>query len=104
MLTSKKLSKHSDPTSPMRLPNSQNLLMLDVRFEAYRGPTSHFARGIEGQTADRDQFHFTEVILESMPATRQECASILAPMLDQLANASGRVSADWLQDAKNFSL
>ncbi len=38
-------------------------------------------RSITGQTerqiADRDQFHFTEVILENVPATIEECAKIL---------------------------
>lgn len=39
---------------------------------------------------DRDQYHFNEVIFETIPTTPEECASIIRPVLDQIANAVGR--------------
>jgi Putative DNA-binding domain len=57
----------------------------------------------ERQIADRDQFHFTELILETIPETEQECAEILRPTLDQFANAAGCVSARSLGDTTNYA-
>jgi hypothetical protein len=37
-----------------------------------------------------DQFHFAEVILESVPNSIQECGKMLRPFIDQLANTAGR--------------
>lgn len=39
---------------------------------------------------DRDQYHFDEVILESVPASVQECGVMLRPFIEQLANTAGR--------------
>ncbi len=39
---------------------------------------------------DRDQYHFHEVIFEAIPTTPSECAGIIRPILDQMANAGGR--------------
>jgi hypothetical protein len=42
---------------------------------------------------DRDQYHFDEVIFETIPADQEECASIIRPILDQAANAGGRATS-----------
>jgi len=44
----------------------------------------------QGQTINRDQLHLAEVILEEVPPGDPDGAHVLRPMLDQLANASGR--------------
>ncbi len=41
---------------------------------------------------ERDQLHFAEVIFEEVPIDNQSCASMLRPILDQLANAAGHAS------------
>jgi hypothetical protein len=46
-------------------------------------------RGWEGEYADRDQLHLTETIFEEVPSGDPECAAMLRPALDQLANAAG---------------
>jgi hypothetical protein len=56
---------------------------------------------IEGQIADRDQLHFGEVIFEEVPTVRQGYAATLRPILDQLANAAGCVSAESFEDLNN---
>ena len=38
---------------------------------------------------DRDQFHFAEVLIEAIPKSKDECATMLRPLLDQVANAAG---------------
>lgn len=38
---------------------------------------------------DRDQYHFDEVIFETAPTDAAECANVIRPILDQLANAGG---------------
>jgi hypothetical protein len=42
---------------------------------------------------DRDQYHFDEVILETIPTAQAECASIIRPILDQMANAGGNATS-----------
>ena len=42
---------------------------------------------------DRDQYHFDEVIFETIPSDQAECASIIRPILDQNANAGGRATS-----------
>lgn len=37
-----------------------------------------------------EQFHFAEVILESVPQSIQECGKMLRPFIEQLANTAGR--------------
>jgi hypothetical protein len=55
-----------------------------------------------GLKADRDQLHLTEVILEKVPSTLQECGVMLRPLLDQLANASGAVSSPNFDEEGNY--
>jgi hypothetical protein len=42
---------------------------------------------------DRDQYHFDEVIFETIPADQAQCASIIRPILDQMANAGGNATS-----------
>jgi hypothetical protein len=42
-----------------------------------------------GAAFDRDQYHFEEVIVEAALQDIQEAATIIRPILDQIANASG---------------
>jgi hypothetical protein len=55
--------------------------------------------GMEGQVADRDQLHFSEVIFEQLPTLKEGYVSVLRPILDQLANAAGCISAESFGDA-----
>ena len=61
-------------------------------------------RGMDGELADRDQLHFNEVILEEVPAGNPSCATMLRPMLDQLANAAGLPSAPSFDQAGKYLL
>jgi Putative DNA-binding domain len=58
----------------------------------------------EQEFADRDQFHFNEVILEEVPAGNEDCATMLRPILDQLANAAGIPSAPSFDQSGKYSL
>jgi hypothetical protein len=42
---------------------------------------------------DRDQLHFTEVILETVPRSNQELGVMLRPLIEQIANAAGRAKS-----------
>jgi hypothetical protein len=42
---------------------------------------------------DRDQYHFDEVILETIPTTLEESANTIRSILDQMANAGGRATS-----------
>jgi hypothetical protein len=44
----------------------------------------------EAGAFDRDQFHFSEVVVEEIPDTASEYAHILRPLLNEIANAAGR--------------
>jgi hypothetical protein len=64
------------------------------------GARINFARGQDsawldnlGFALDRDQYHFDEVIFETIPTTQAECASIIRPILDQVANAGGNATS-----------
>jgi Putative DNA-binding domain len=64
------------------------------------GARFHLARGQDpawydnlSDPLDRDQYHFDEVIFETIPTTPAECASIIRPIIDQIANAGGRATS-----------
>jgi hypothetical protein len=42
---------------------------------------------------NRDQFHFSEVIIETIPTNIQECAVVVRPFIEQLANMAGRATS-----------
>jgi hypothetical protein len=67
-----------------------SLVGMKVASYSFAGPGSIFED--EAGTLDRDQFHFTEVILDDVPADPYEYAKLLRPLLDQIANAAGRDS------------
>ena len=48
---------------------------------------------VPGEVLDRDQFHFVESILESVPQNDQECGRQLRATLDHMANAAGHPSS-----------
>jgi hypothetical protein len=50
-------------------------------------------RGDDIVELTEDQFHFTEVILDSVPASNQECGVLLRPFIEQLANTAGRAAS-----------
>jgi hypothetical protein len=63
------------------------------------GARFNFARGQDfewpeaSDSFDRDQYHFDEVIFETIPPTQAECAGIIRPILDQMANVGGRAAS-----------
>jgi hypothetical protein len=62
------------------------------------GAQFNFARGQVlfdnlSDSLDRDQYHFNEVIFETIPIDRAECANIVRPILDQIANAGGKATS-----------
>jgi len=48
--------------------------------------------------------HFAEVIIESVPKDKQECATRVRPLLDQIANAAGRVCTPTFDGAGKYLL
>jgi hypothetical protein len=57
-----------------------------------------------GMVADRDQLHLNEVIIEELPSGNPDCATMLRPLLDQLANAAGLPSAPSFDQAGKYQL
>jgi hypothetical protein len=53
---------------------------------------------------DRDQLHFSDVIIEVVPDDRNEYAKQLRPLLDQTANAAGRPTTPSFDEAGEFRL
>lgn len=58
----------------------------------------------EAGTLDRDQLHFSEVIIEDVPADPYEYAKRLRPLLDQTANAAGRSATPSFDESGKFRL
>lgn len=54
------------------------------------GAKSNWLEDDEIRVLTEDQFHFTEVILESVPNSIQECGKMLKPFIEQLANTAGQ--------------
>ena len=68
------------------------------------GAQFNFSRGQDFQwsddfsdSLDRDQYHFDEVIFETIPADGPECAKIIRPMLDQMANVAGKATSAYFR-------
>ncbi len=53
---------------------------------------------------DRDQFHFSEVVVEDVPSDPKEYAKLLRPLLDQTANAAGRSATPSFDESGKFCL
>ena len=56
----------------------------------------------EAGVLDRDQFHFSEVILDDAPLDAYEYAKLLRPLLDQIANAAGLARTPSFDDEGRF--
>jgi hypothetical protein len=67
---------------------------------ARRGDPSWFDR--MGDTLDRDEYHLTEVIIETIPNTPEKFAKLMRPILDQLANAAGVASSPSFDRQGNY--
>jgi Putative DNA-binding domain len=53
---------------------------------------------------DRDQFHFSEVIIEDVPVNPYEYAKLVRPLLNELANAAGRATTPSFDGTGRFQL
>jgi hypothetical protein len=73
----------------------------DARFNLARGANATWYDNL-GDTLDRDQYHFAEVIFELVPKTPDECAAIVRPILDQIANAGGAASSPTYDQQGNY--
>lgn len=58
----------------------------------------------EAGTLDRDQFHFSQVIIENVPPDPYEYAKHLRPLLDETANAAGRPTTPSFDASGNFRI
>ena len=58
----------------------------------------------EAGVLDRDQIHFSEVVIEDVPLDRYEYAKLLRPLLDQTANAAGRAASPSFDHSGRFCL
>jgi hypothetical protein len=58
----------------------------------------------EAGVLDRDQFHFSEMIVEDIPFDRYEYAKLVRPLLDQTANAAGRATSPSFDHNGQFRL
>ena len=58
----------------------------------------------EGQTADRDELHLTEVVLEEICNSNPDCAKVLRPTLNHLANAAGLVVSPFFDQDGNYAM
>ncbi|MGH6870811.1 MAG: AlbA family DNA-binding domain-containing protein [Rhizomicrobium sp.] len=70
------------------------LSLIGVRGAAINvGVQMHWADDDDMTILDRDQLHFAEVILESVPRSSQELGVMLRPLIEQIANAAGRAKS-----------
>jgi Schlafen, AlbA_2 len=72
-----------------------------ARFNFARGQGPQWYDSL-GDSLDRDQYHSDAVIFETMPATQEECANIVRPVLDQLANAGGKATSPIFDDRGRY--
>jgi Putative DNA-binding domain len=59
---------------------------------------------MDGEVADRDQLHFSGVVIEDIPTGNPDCAKMLRPILDHLANVAGHASAPSFDQNGNYQL
>lgn len=58
-----------------------------------------------GTVFNRDQYHFQEVIFQTAPETLEQAATVLRPVLDQIANAAGQArSRSFHEDGRYIPL
>lgn len=91
-ITSQVVSKLADLTALGVQPPFLVLVSLigvaGTRFNSARGPNAVYYDNLSNQL-ERDQYLLDEVLFETIPATQEECAQAMRPILDQLANAGG---------------
>lgn len=73
-----------------------------ARLNFQRGAYSAMWYDSLGAPLDRDQYHFDEVIFETIPNTIEECARIVRPILDQMANAGGQATTPMFDAQGNY--
>jgi hypothetical protein len=61
-----------------------------------------YVPGVLSESLDRDQYHFVEVIFDVIPTDRGECAKIIRPILDQVANIGGRATSLSFDDRGSY--
>jgi Putative DNA-binding domain len=64
-----------------------------ARFHLVRDPADPGWRGHLGRSLERDQYHFDEVIFETVPTSSAECADVMRSTLDQIANTGGTAAS-----------
>ena len=72
-----------------------------ARFNFARGQNSLWFDNL-GNPLDRDQYHFDEIIFETVPTTQAECAAVIRPVLDQMANAGGNATSPIFDDQGHY--
>lgn len=60
--------------------------------------------GDEAGIFDRDQFHFSEAVIEDVPSDPYEYAGLIRPLLDQTAHAAGRATSPSFDQQGRFLL
>jgi hypothetical protein len=84
---------HKKEMRSWRQPKSGDVnSMGGARFNFARGQAYHWSDDLS-DPLDREQYHFDEVIFETIPTARAECANIIRPILDQMANAGGKATS-----------
>jgi hypothetical protein len=58
----------------------------------------------EAGVLDRDQFHFSEIVIDDVPFDRYEYAKLIRPLLDQTANAAGRAASPSFDHTGEFKV
>ena len=58
----------------------------------------------EVRATDRDQYHFVESVLESVPTSNSDCGKALALTLHHLASLSGKAESPWFDSDGNYML
>jgi hypothetical protein len=56
----------------------------------------------EAEAINVGLYHFDEVIFETIPTARTECATIIRPILDQMANAGGKATSPIFDDQGRY--
>jgi hypothetical protein len=57
----------------------------------------------EAGVLDRDQIHFSEIVIDEVPDDRYEFAKQLRPLLNETANAAGRSATPSFDQSGKFT-
>jgi len=72
-----------------------------ARFSFARGPYLSFTDDLSNKL-ERDQYYFDDVLFESVPSSKEQCAEIIRPTLDQIANAGGKAMSPVFDTAGRY--